>query len=63
MDDWKKLKRLLGFYKRTLNNVRKIGAKNLKDVYTWIDASYGVDDNMKGQTGGYISMGKGMLHN
>ena len=64
-DDWKKLKRVLGFLKSTVHDVRVIGAGSLSEIYTWIDASYAVHDNLRSHTGGAISMGyeaHGILH-
>jgi len=52
VSDWRKLKRLLCWIKQTIDDVRIIEAKNLTDLYTWIDASYAVHTNMRGQTGG-----------
>ena len=39
-----------------------IGAKTLTYLYTWIDAAYAVHNNMRGHTGGAISMGYGIMH-
>ena len=50
--DWFKMKRVLSFLKHTINDKRKIGAKSLHDLYTWVDAAYAVHDNMRGHTGG-----------
>ena len=64
-DDWKKLKRCLSFLKSTIDDVRVIGAGSLSDIYTWIDASYAVHDNLRSHTGGAISMGydaHGIIH-
>ena len=60
--DWFKLKRLLGFIKHTIDDPRIIGATSLKDLYTWIDASYAVHHDMRGHTGGTMSMGLGIIH-
>ena len=62
VDDWKKLKRGLTFVKNTIKDKRIIGAKTLTDLYTWIDAAYAVHNNMRGHTGGAISMGYGIMH-
>ena len=32
------------------------------DIFTWIDAAYAVNPDMKSQTGGAISLGVGVLH-
>lgn len=61
-DDWKKLKRALGYMKGTYTQPRIIGATSIKDLYTWVDAAYAVHPNMRGQTGGVMSMGIGILH-
>ena len=62
VDDWKKLKRDLTFVKNTIEDKRIIGAKTLIDLYTWIYAAYAVHINMRGHTGGEISMGYGIIH-
>ena len=46
----------------TIKDKRIIGAKTLTDLYTWIDAAYAVHNNMRGHTGGAISMGYGIMH-
>ena len=61
VDDWKKLKRGLKFVKNTIKDKRILGEKTLTDLYTWIDAAYAVHNNMRGHTGGDISMGYGIM--
>ena len=61
-DDWTKLRRAIAYIKCTIEDVRVIGASNLTDIYTWIDAAYGVNPDMKSQTGGAMSLGVGVLH-
>ena len=61
-DDWKKLRRCLGFIKRTIDDKRIIGADSLEEMYVWVDAAHAVHSNMRGHTGGVISMGTGILH-
>ena len=61
-DDWKKLRRVLAFIQCTINDVRIIGAQSLTDIYTWIDAAYAVNPDMRSQTGGTMSMGIGIIH-
>ena len=60
--DWKKLKRLLQFLNKTIDDIRVLSADNLGDMFTWIDASYAVHPNMRSHTGGTISMGRGVVH-
>ena len=62
MNDKEKLNRLMMYVKRTLNDPRVIGAKDLSTMLTWIDAAYAVYPNMRGQTGGAISFGTGIIH-
>ena len=59
--EWDKLKRVLTFFKGTINNVRFIGMKDLT-LYTWADAAYAVHDNARSQTGGTMSLGCGVVH-
>ena len=61
-DDWKKLRRTLVLVKCTIDDVMIIGAENLTKIFTWIDAAYAVNYDMKSQTGGAMSMGLGVLH-
>ena len=60
--DWDKLKRCLGFLKGSINDKRVIGADSLRDLHVWIDASHAIHANMRGHTGGTMSMGRGTLH-
>ena len=62
IDDWKKLKRMMGFAKKTIDDVRIVGATSLTELFTWIDAAYAVHPNMRSQTGGAMSMGIGIIH-
>ena len=62
MSDWKKLERVLGYLQNTIDDIRVVGAKDLQDLYTWIDAAYAVHDNYRSQTGGCMSFGHGLVH-
>ena len=46
----------------TIDDKRIIGARMLSELYTQIDAAYAIHDNMRGHTGGAISMGYGLIH-
>ena len=61
-EDWKKLKRVLGFLKGTIDDVRVIGASSLTEIMTWIDAAHAVHENMRSHMGGLISFGVGLVH-
>ena len=62
VDDWNKLKRVLGWIKATIDDKRYIGANSLAQLFTWIDASYAVHPDMRSQTGGAHSLGRGILN-
>jgi hypothetical protein len=61
-DDWRKLKRCLGFIKGTMNDKRVIGADNINELFVWVDASHAIHGDMRGHTGGVMSLGTGILH-
>ena len=56
------MRRVLAFIQCTIDDVRIIGAENLTDIYTWIDAAYALNPDMRRQTGGTILMGVGVIH-
>ena len=53
---------MIAYIQCTIDDVRIIGANDLKSIFTWIDASYAVNVDMRSQTGGAISLGLGVLH-
>jgi hypothetical protein len=59
--DWGKLKRLLQYLRRTMGDVLTIGADSLEKLVTWVDAAYGVHEDMKSHTGGAMSFGRGAI--
>ena len=59
---WAKLKRALTYLKGTIDEVRIIGVKSLKSIFTWINAAFVTHEDMKGHTGGAMSMGYGIIH-
>ena len=62
VDDWKKPKRALKFLQQTINDTRIIGADNLDELQTYIDSSHAVHVDMRGHTGGAMTMGTGIIH-
>ena len=56
VDDWNKIKRVITRLQKTINGVRIIGCENFDSLFTWVDVSYAVWDNMRSQTVGYMSM-------
>jgi len=51
-DDWKKLRRLIGFLKGTIDELRIIGATSLTEIMTFVDSAYDVHENTRSHTGG-----------
>ena len=53
-----KLRRLLGYLKRTIKSPLILRAYGVNVLKWWVDASYTAHDDMRGHTGGTMSMGK-----
>ena len=62
IDDWKKLRWVIGFLKGTINELRVIGATSLMEILTFIDSAYAVHANCRSHTGGLSSFGIGTVH-
>jgi hypothetical protein len=58
MDDWKKMKRVLGYLKETIDFELMISCEELKNLTWYIDGSYAVYNDMKGQSGSLLMIGK-----
>jgi hypothetical protein len=50
-DDWKKLLRVLSYLHSTLRLMLTLQCEDLKKVDWYVDSSYAVHDNMRGQNG------------
>jgi hypothetical protein len=61
-DDYKKLKRMLQFIRRTKDDYLTLSASSLHNVRWWVDASYAVHPDMKSHTGGALSLGTGVIY-
>ena len=59
LQDQTKLKRLLEYLYSTYDLPLILGADNIQTMYTFVDASYAVHDDMKSHTGGVITFGHG----
>jgi len=57
--DQRKLRRLLEYVDATIDLHLTISAQELDTLYTFVDAAYGVHDDMKSQTGGVTTFGLG----
>ena len=60
-DDWKKLARVLGYLKGSIDLCLTLEANDMTVVKYWTDAAYGVRDDYKSQTGSMLSLGRGSL--
>jgi hypothetical protein len=50
IDDWKKMMRVLGYLKETIDFELVISCEELKNLTWYMDGSYAVYDDMKGQS-------------
>ncbi len=56
-DDWKKLLRVLGYLKGTVDFDLTISCKDLNQLTWYIDGSYAIHSDMKGQSGAVLMIG------
>jgi len=61
-DDWKKLMRMIAYLKATKDLILTLEADNYNSLKWFIDASYAVHDDMRGHTGGGLTLGKGAVY-
>ena len=61
VDDWRKLRRLLQYIKKTIDLELVIGADTLTAFKTFIGVAYGVHMDMKSHTGGAMTFGRGVI--
>ena len=59
--DWTKLWRLLYFLQSMIDDERVLAANSLTKLFTWVDDSYAVHDEMKNHAGGAMSFGCGVF--
>jgi hypothetical protein len=59
VDDWRKLGHLIGYLRSTVDLPLKLGGDNSGVLRWYVDASFAVHSNMRGHTGGGLTMGKG----
>jgi hypothetical protein len=58
MDNWKKLIRILGYKKGTIDFELIISCKNLNALTWYIDGSYAVHHDMRGKSGAFLRIGE-----
>jgi hypothetical protein len=59
VDDWKKLLRMMRYLRGTLNLSLRLSADSTIIPKWWVDGSHGVHPNMRGHTGGCVTLGQG----
>ena len=59
VDDWRKLEHLMEYIKSTNNMPLILGGNNSGVLNWYVDASFAVHPNMRGHTGGGLTMGRG----
>ena len=62
-DDWKKLRRMMHYLRGTADLPLVLQGDGSGIIQWWADGSHAVHSNMRGQTGGCMSLGKGMIYN
>ncbi len=60
-DDWKKLVRVLSYLKGTLDLVLTISCKHMDKLTWYIDGSYAIHEDMKGQSGAVLMVGDNVV--
>ena len=60
--DWKKLRRMIQYLRSTTDLPLTLEADDGQVVKWWIDAAFAVHSDMKSQSGGVMSMGKGIAY-
>ena len=58
-DDWRKLGHLIYYLQRTLELPLILGANNTGVLHWYVDASFATHHDMRGHTGGALTMGRG----
>ena len=61
-DDWRKLKRVLQYIQGTIDMPLTLSIDDLSIIKTWVDAAFGVHEDMRSHTGGTIMLGKGTFY-
>ena len=61
-DDFKKLTRVVKYLQGTRNMILTLRLQNDGVMAWWVDASYAIHNDMKGHTGGTMSLGHGSVY-
>ena len=60
--DWRKLRQLMNYLEKSVDNVRIIEVNIVEEFFTWVDAAYVIHDDIKSHTGGTMSFGHRDVH-
>jgi hypothetical protein len=60
-DDYRKLTRVIKYLRDTVDLELRLGADESGEIQWWVDASFAIHSDMKGHTGGTMSMGSGSI--
>ena len=63
LDDWKKLQRMIKYLEDTAHLVSTLRADDMSVLRWSVDTAHAVHPDMKGHTGGYLTLEKGTLQN
>eukprot|EP00934_Nitzschia_sp_Nitz4_P000074 Nitzschia sp. Nitz4//scaffold495_size4786//1166//4435//NITZ4_009233-RA/size4786-processed-gene-0.0-mRNA-1//-1//CDS//3329553072//74//frame0 len=61
-DDWKKLVRMMNYLQGTVDLPLRLCSDGSGNIMWWVDAAYAVHNDMKGHTGGTMSLGGGSVY-
>ena len=56
------MKPVLQVLKQTINDNGVMGSDNLRKLFTWVNAAYGLHPDLKIHIGGGMSFGYGLVH-
>ena len=62
VDDYKKLRRVMQYLRRTALMPLTLEADDVSIIKWWVDSSFAVHPDMKGHTGGMMTLGKGAIY-
>ena len=60
-DDYRKLGRVLKYLQSTRDLILRLEGDPMMHLWWWVDASYATHPDLKGHTGGFMTMGKGAV--
>ena len=61
-NDYKKLSRVISYLRNTINLMLVLSANDSREIQWWVDASHAVHPDMRGHTGGTMSLGGGSIY-